>query len=173
MANMTRMSALVPKEPKAGGTYRRYEGEEDCWAVRGWAQEGMFPEEWCAHFGITMSTLYNWANAHPEFEQACMEAWYLLRAFWTKKARDATQRASDIPPSVLKTILERRFPDTWGKNPRNTQETFETRPGRPSEDEALPEDQTPEAVRAMDSDTLAKRIAALQARREHDPERKE
>lgn len=167
MANMTRMSALVPVE--RAGPRNKY-NQEHCWSVRKWAQEGMFPEEWCAHFGVTMATLYNWANAHPDFEQACMEGWYLLRAFWAKKARDATQRASDIPPSILKTILERRFPDTWGPNARNTQEAFENRNAAlPTEDGEA----TPETVRQMDADTLQQKIAALQARRVHDPAAKD
>jgi len=35
---------------------------EMCWRVRDMAQEGMFPEEWCADLGVTMSTLFQRAH---------------------------------------------------------------------------------------------------------------
>ncbi len=125
----------------------------------------MFPEEWCAHIGITMATLYNWANAYPEFEEACLISWYLLRAYWTEKARNSIQGVG-IPPSVLIKILESRFPDTWGKsNPRMTQEHFEDR--NKSDDPEATEDTSPEALRAVPLEDLQARIKVLQERRNH------
>lgn len=159
-----RLAALVPvpRNPQADNA-NKYDPEH-CWTVRQLAQEGYFPESWCARLGVTYATIFNWANRHPEFEQACMEAWYLLRAHWTEKAMANIQGAG-MAPSVLIKILESRFPDTWGKtNPRNTQELFENRPGKPVDPE---DDQAidPEKVKGMDRNLIRDRIAVLEARR--------
>lgn len=162
-----RIAALVPQPrgPRADNN-NKYDPEH-CWTVRQLAQEGKFPEEWCAHLGVTYQTIYNWADRHPEFEEACMIGWYLLRAYWTDKARNSIQGVG-MPPSVLIKILESRFPDTWGKtNPRNTQETFENRPGRPIEGGADGERRvTPEEMKAMSPEDIRARIEVLQRRRE-------
>ena len=63
-----------------------------CDQVRMMAQEGMLPEEWCAHIGISMATLYRWANEHPEWEDAVVIGWHLLAAFYAKKARGLMAR---------------------------------------------------------------------------------
>lgn len=158
----SRFAALVPD--RQYGPANKYDPEY-CWKVRQWAEQGMFPEEWCAHIGITMGTLYNWANAHEEFDTACHEAWWLLRAYWSQKARESIQGVG-MPPSILSMILEKRFPDTWGKNPRNTHETFEDR--NKTEDPEVVEDTSPEALRSMSRDDLQSRILALEARRKHE-----
>lgn len=162
----TRFSKLVSVSNTAGGAPANKYDPEYCWAVREMAQLGMFVEEWCAAIGITMSTLYNWANRYPEFDQAVHESWYLLRAYWSKQARDSVQGVGR-PPSVLIKILETRFPDTWGKtNPRNTQETFENRPGRPvREGEQAAQPMTKDSLRSMDADDLRARIEELERRR--------
>lgn len=126
----------------------------------------MFVEEWCAAIGVMMSTLYNWANRYPEFEEAMHQAWYLLRAYWTKQARESIIGVGR-PPSVLIKILETRFPETWGRtNPRITQEAFENRPGKRLDPEgnALPVDPE-EAIKKMDRNDIKARIAVLEARR--------
>jgi hypothetical protein len=143
------------------GPANKYDPEH-CWSVRQWAQEGMFPEEWTARLGVTMPTMYNWANAHPDFETAMHEAWWILRSYWTEQARKSKQGIG-MPPSILSMILEKRFPDTWGKNPKNTHETFQDR-NKPDDPEALG-DTSPEALRGMDKDDLVERIRALEARR--------
>lgn len=168
-----RLAALVPtpRGPRADNN-NKYDPEY-CWTVRQLAQEGMFPEEWCAHLGVTYATVYNWANRYPEFEQACMEAWYLLRAYWTKKARTSVQGVG-MSPSVLIKVLESRFPDTYGKtNPRNTQETFENRPGRPLSEvdgDGAVRAMTPEEIKMADTDDLRARIKVLEERRKQEEE---
>lgn len=158
----SRFQALVPADQTRDyGPANKYD-EEHCWTVRTMAQEGMFPEEWCAELGVTLPTLYNWANAYPEFEQAVHEAWWLLRAFWTKKARDSIQGVG-MPPSVLMSVLEKRFPDTWGKNPRNTHETFERRNEVEASDTA-----GAQAIRDAKTTDIEARIKELEARRKHE-----
>lgn len=164
----SRFTALVSTEQpeRKYGPANKYD-PDFCDQVRVFATQGMFPEEWCAHFGVTMSTLYNWANAHQEFEQAVHEAWWALRAYWTQKARMKVEGVG-IPPTVLLKILEKRFPDTWGKTPKNTQDAFADR--NKSEDPDAVEDTSPEALRAMSREDLQERIRALEARRKHEEE---
>lgn len=140
------------------------------WRVRDMAQEGMFPEEWCADLGITMSTMFHWANIHPEFDEAVRIAWHLLNAYYTRKARqviDNPMLYSDLKATVFLEILRKRFPETWGKNARNTQETFETRDVVNPEDEARQVSplSDPDAVRHARDEEIEQRIAALEARR--------
>lgn len=159
----SRFAALVPlRTPETAAC--KY-SPEYCNQVRMLAQEGMFPEEWCAHIGVTLQTLYNWANAYPEFEEAVHIAWWILRAYWSKKARESVQGIG-MAPSVLNNILEKRFPDTWGRNARMTHEHLETRNTGPQEDD----DTSPEALRKMSDDDLEARIAQIEARRKHEEE---
>lgn len=157
-----RFTALVPAD--AGREYKaanKYDPEY-CWTVRQLAEGGEFPEEWCAAIGVTMPTLFNWANAYPEFEQAMHEAWWLCRAYWTKQARTSVQGVG-IPPTVLIKVLESRFPDTWGKTAaRNTHETFTNRNEIAEEEERA--ELSPEALRDVEDDKIAARIQALEAR---------
>lgn len=122
-----RFAALIPVDDpeKKFGPANKYDPEY-CHTVRELAQKGMFVEEWCAHIGMTMSTLYNWANRHPEFEQAVHEAWWILRSYWTERARLSIQGVG-MAPSILAMILERRFGDMWGRNSVNLHEHFSNR----------------------------------------------
>lgn len=149
------------------GPANKYDPEY-CWTVRRLGQEGHLPEEWVAEMGVTLSTLYNWANTHPEFEQAMHEAHWLCRAFWAKQARHNLQGLG-MPPSTLSLILQRRFPDMWGKNSVNLHQHFEDRNQSPDEDAI--HDTSPEALQAMSREDLQARIAALEERRAHDRER--
>lgn len=143
---------------------------EFCWTVRLMGQDGKFPEEWCAGLGVTMSTLFQWANTYPDFDQAVREAWHLLNAYWTRKARDVVEKPlfySDLKATVFLEILRKRFPETWGKNARNTQETFENRDMAAVEEGQAQRSPLAdhEAIRAADVDRLEERIAQLEARR--------
>lgn len=160
----SRFTALVPKDDpeRKYGPANKYD-PEFCWTVRQLGQEGKFPEEWVAELGVTLSTLYHWANAYPEFEQAMHEAHWLCRAYWAKTARENLQGVG-IPPSTLSLILQRRFPDMWGKNSVNMHQHFEDR--NRSNDEATVENTSPEALRQMTDDELQARIKVLQDRRQ-------
>lgn len=160
--NRSRFAALVPKDSaRTYGPANKYDPEH-CWTIRMLAQEGKFPEEWVSELGVTLSTLYNWANAYPEFEQAMHEAHWLCRAYWAKKARESIQGIG-MAPSILALILERRFGDMWGRKGVNLHEHFENRNASPDEDAIDTTD--PERLRAMDRDALQERIRQLEARR--------
>lgn len=158
---------LIGQKPGEEGRALKYD-PEFCWTVRLMAQEGKFQEEWCAELGITMSTLFQWANVYPDFDQAVREAWHLLNAYWTAKARAVVENPvlySDLKATVFLEILRKRFPETWGKNARNTQETFENRDRGVVEDGARSPLADREAIRAADLDKLEDRIKQLEARR--------
>ena len=78
---------VVQDEPAAQCKYR----PEFCQQVREMAQEGMFPEEWCAHIGVTVMTLFRWANRFPEFEEAVEISWHILHAYYANQVRLATK----------------------------------------------------------------------------------
>lgn len=163
----SRFTALVPVDnpDEKYGPANKYDPEH-CWTVRELAQEGMFPEEWVAHIGVTLSTLYNWANAHPEFEQAMHEAYWLLRAYWTKQTRLIKTGFGEMPASTLSLTLQRRFPDMWGKNSVDMHKHFEDR--NKSDDDGALEDTSPEALRSVPQDQIDARIKELEARRKHE-----
>ena len=166
---MTRKRAnimLIGQKPGEEGRALKYDPEY-CWTVRLMAQEGKFPESWCARLGVTMQTLFNWANTYPDFDQAVREAWHILNAYWTERAQQIVERPalwSDLKATVFLEILRKRFPETWGKFPRNTQETFENR--ERSTDEGGPSPLTdPATLRDAKMDEIEERIAQLEARR--------
>ena len=142
---------------------------EFCWTIRGLAQEGRFPEEWCAEIGVTMKTLYEWANVFPEFDEAVRIAWHLLNAYWTNYARDNLTNPN-LRTTLLLEILRKRFPESWGKNARNTQETFETRNETPGVDG---DEKSPltRALKDAPREEIKDRIAMLQERMKHSEEK--
>lgn len=132
------------------------------------ANEGKFPEEWCADIGVTMSTLYNWANNYPEFEDSVIKAWHILNAWWTAKMRE-TLLNPDLRSTIMLEVVRKRFPETWGGKARNTQQTFERRNDPPPESEdANGKPIDPMAVSNRTGDELAERIQRLLERRKHD-----
>jgi len=178
---MTRGKKIVPTvvqdEPAAQCKYR----PEYCQAVRDMAQEGMFPEEWCARIGVTMMTLYRWANRFPEFEEAVEVSWHILHAYYAEQFRRASKNKEDRSIPSLLEIMRKRFPETWGNNPRNTLEAFqrrnqdldhEYRPGDDARDvTSAPEGggaSTPGASGADPREELEERVQALLQRRMHD-----
>ena len=114
-------SNIVPlaADPRATNALK-YRGQEHCNLVKRMAREGQFPESWCAEMGIAMSTIYGWAARYPEFDEACRVAWTALSSFWTAQIMAAARGEQSCDAKVLMEILRRRFPDTWGKNARNT-----------------------------------------------------
>lgn len=157
----SRFTALIPAEEPAGPA-SKYD-PEFCWSVREFGQRGMFPEEWVAELGVTLPTIYNWANANPDFEQALHEAHWLLRAYWAKQARDSKQGIG-IPPTTLSLILQRRFPDMWGKNSVNLHDHFENRNQTPE----AGADPSQKAIKNMTRDEIRERIEILLARRKQE-----
>jgi len=138
--------------------------------VRMLAQDGKFPETWCAEIGVTMQTLWLWCKKHPEFDEHTRIAWHILHSYWTEKAQSLLVHPT-AKQSILIKILESRFPETWGKDPRNTFEGWKgsihiLNKDAEEGDESL--DVTPDALGRMDRDDIDARIAAIEARRQHD-----
>lgn len=138
---------------------------EMCWTVRDLAQQGRFPESWCAGLGISMSTLYKWADTYPEFNEAVTIGWHLLNDYWTRFAADNLKHP-DLKTVVLLEILRKRFPETWGLNPRNTQENFENRHGIAPTTGGQPTALQPDQAQRMTDDDITARLAALRRRNE-------
>jgi hypothetical protein len=134
--------------------------DEYCDLIKEMAQKGMFPEEWCAHIGISMPTFYNWAKRRPEFEDAVKVSWVILNAVWTDKLRRSINDPL-VKPTILIEVMRKRFPETWGENARNTETTF--RQHMLGDDEA---EVAPERVSRMDDEEIARKIALLEQRRQ-------
>lgn len=156
----------IGQKPGAEGRARKYDPKY-CDDVRLYAQEGLFPESWCARIGITPSTLYSWGNAEPDFDQAVREAWVLLAAYWTEYTHTNLQN-KDLKTAPLNAILTKRFPSIWGKNGRFTEEHYKAR--NEPEPQAATGTPTPGAVpsspdgQLQTADKIRDRIKELQAR---------
>jgi hypothetical protein len=147
----------------------RYDPEHGL-TIRALAQKGKFPETWCAEIGVTMQTLYNWCHKHEEFDAHCRIAWHLLHHYWTEKAVSLLVHPT-AKQTLLLEILRKRFPETWGDDPRNSFEGWKgsvkiMNSSTEEGEEAL--DVTPDALGKMDRDDIDARIAAIEARRKHD-----
>jgi hypothetical protein len=164
---MTRTrSNIVPIGPDGEETSNRLKYDPDfCMQVRVMATEGKFPETWCAEIGVTMQTMWNWANKYPEFDEAYRIAWHILHAVWTQKLADNINTRTN--QAMLIELLRKRFPATYGNVPRNTLDAFEARNDPPPQEEGYPQN-TPGEIANMPDDDLHERIKQLQARREHD-----
>lgn len=94
--------------------------------VLGMSRKGMFPEEWCAELGISMRTLFVWANERAEFEDAVEAGWHILHAYWARLLRENITNPAFRQTAALQ-VMAKRFPATWGQTPRNTLEHFTSR----------------------------------------------
>lgn len=120
---MTFRNNIVPSEPVPMLSNRQKYNADIPKQVIDMARQGMFPEEMCAELGISMRTLYAWANKRPEFEEAMEQAWHLLHAFWARLVRENIANPAFRQTAALK-VMAKRFPATWGNEPRNTLESF-------------------------------------------------
>lgn len=87
------------------------------------AEEGKFPEEWCVELGISVRTLYSWADDRSEFEEAVEAAWHVLHAYWVRLLRQNLTNPALRQNSILQ-VMAKRFPSTWGQAPSNTLDHF-------------------------------------------------
>lgn len=90
------------------------------------AEEGKFPEEWCVELGISMRTLYSWADERTEFAEAVEFSWHVLHAFWVRLLRENLTNPR-LRQNALFQTLAKRFPSTWGQTPSNTLDHFLSR----------------------------------------------
>lgn len=157
---------LIGQQPDEPGRALKYDPRY-CEEIRLLAQDGKFPETWCATIGIHKVTLYRWADDHPEFEEAVMIAWVLLQSFWTKYAVTNLTN-TDLRGNVLIRMLQRRFPGLYGGDTQieGTLEHFMARNAKTAA--------APEAVQApgdqpimQNREAMLARIAELEQRVKH------
>ena len=115
-----------------------------------------------------MRTLYAWANERPEFEEAVEAAWHVLHAYWIRLLRENITNPA-LRQSAILSILAKRFPSTWGQEPRNTLEHF-TKRNEPRPSIEGGSDGCPSCAKAesMSLEEIQAEIAKLEARRMHD-----
>ncbi len=83
------------------------------------AQDGQFPEVWCATIGIHRATFYAWGNKYPEFDEAIMRGWTILESYWGLYLQQNMTNTA-LRTAALIRLLQSRFPATYGRHPSNT-----------------------------------------------------
>jgi len=154
---------IVPAGPEKEWrrSFTRYD-PEFCEVICDLAQQGKFPEQWCAFIGCAMSSLYRWANEHEEFDRAVHMAWHLLEAYWTDYAHKNLKN-KDLRTTLMIEMLRKRFPSTWGQSPINTYENFKMRDRNETADNE--NDDGESALEDLTLDQLNERIETLLKRR--------
>lgn len=126
---MSYRNNIVKFEVTRASNRQKYNGEAPL-RVLELAEEGMFPEEWCVELGISMRTLYSWADERPEFEEAVEAAWHVLHAYYARLVRQNLMNPS-LRQNTLLQVMAKRFPSTWGLAPTNTLDQFIARDAAP------------------------------------------
>lgn len=163
---MTHRNNIIPVDavPVRSNRQKYHSGIPDL--VMDMARKGMFPEEMCAELGVSMRTLYAWANDRPEFEEAMESAWHLLHAYWARLVRDNINNPA-FRQTIAMQVMAKRFPATWGKEPRNTYDQFASR--NESKKEAAQSTCTKCGdARRLSDEELKRRIEGLRQRRKVD-----
>lgn len=148
-----------------------YDADLHCQMVRDLAQQGKFPESWCAAIGVTMQTMRDWVLAYPEFKDAVIIARHLLTAYWTEYVH-TNLKNPDLKQGLLVELLRKRFPEIWGKSPRDmwafihsedVAQSIAAAPGGQAGAHSTPAEAQP--LRGLSDDDLQAKLAALRARR--------
>lgn len=165
ISHMSFRNHIVPTEVMRASNRQKYDGGISM-RILAMAEGGKFPEEWCAEIGITMRTLYVWANEYPEVAEAVEAAWHLLHAYWARLLRENMMNPALRQTTILH-VMAKRFPATWGQAPNNTLEHFLAR-GEPARSIDLKDNQCPSCKQraGMSREEISERIAVLQARRD-------
>ena len=114
-ATVSHHLALIGQKPGEKGRATKYDPDTHCQLVRDLAQRGEFPEAWAAEIGITLNTMRVWVNTHEEFAESVIIARHLLQTFWTRELAKARNDPNSKPG--IYSIIVRRFPELYGKNP--------------------------------------------------------
>jgi len=103
---MADTETLKPKHP--GGRPSKYT-KTMCTAIIECGKEGMCLAEMAAELDISRSTLFEWAEVHPEFSDAFTRAQELAEAYWAKQLRDGLKKTpSEFQgPANLKYMAQR------------------------------------------------------------------
>lgn len=100
----------LPHEEAADPYYEPY----FCDDIKGFAEEGMYPEEWAAEFGVSEVTMFGWANRFPEFAEAYAIASTKLRAAFTAELRKNSRLPGQMTNGpLLSLIAKSRFSDLY------------------------------------------------------------
>lgn len=134
-----------------------------CLLVRDPARQGIFPEGWALEAGVSLETLRLWGHRHPEFAEAMSMARLALLDFWTRELVRNLDNPAARP--AMFGLIVRRFPAVYGSNPIDLCEWL-TAPPEPSEPDAG--EMSASRIRAMSTEELQARLAALRRRREED-----
>lgn len=161
--NRTHILALIGQQPGERGRATKYDPDTHCQLVRDMAQEGEFPEAWAATIGITLNTMRVWVNTHEEFAEAVIIARHLLQTYWTRELA-AARKDPNSKPGIY-TILVRRFPELYGRNPVDLfaflHTPLDTGEGGGQEHTIT----TADGVRQMSDEEIQKRLETLRQRR--------
>jgi len=122
---MSYRNNIVSVEAIRKSNRQKYDGDAP-FRVLALAEEGKFPEEWCVELGISIRTLYSWADERPEFEEAVEAAWHVLHAYWVRLLRLSLTDPS-LRHNAIWRVMSKRFPSTWGQTPSNTLDHFLSR----------------------------------------------
>ena len=162
MAQTKTFLRLIGQQPGEPGRASLYKSEY-CQIVRDLAEEGMFPESWCANIGVSLSAMRLWCQAFPEFREAVEIAHLLLVHYWTKKFKEAAESPTAKPG--IYAMLARRLPAFYGTAPVDLVDWLLGGPAITGPAPAAPRAAAPAQVGNDTEDDLRKRLAALQARR--------
>jgi hypothetical protein len=136
---------LKPRHP--GGRPSKYT-KTACTAIVECGKQGMSLPEMASELDVARSTLFEWANEHPEFSDALSRAQDEAEAFWAKSIRNGLQKAPSEyqGPANLK-YMAQRFKG-WSEKAH-----VDTKEIAPTDDPATPDDRS-----------AARRVAMLLAK---------
>lgn len=162
-ANTHHRLALIGQQPGERGRNTKYDPERHCWLVRDMAQRGEFPEAWAAEIGVTLNTMRVWVNTHEEFREALIIAQHLLQTYWTRELAKA-RNDPNAKPGIY-SILVRRFPELYGRNPVDLFGILHSplpEAGTSGEEHTIT---TADGVQQMTDEEIQKRLETLRQRR--------
>ena len=159
---MSYRNNIVPVQVAQASNRQKYDGDAPL-RILAMAEEGKWPEEWCSELGISMRTLYSWANERPEFEEAVEAAWHVLHAYWARLLRQNLTNPRLRQQAILQ-VMAKRFPSTWGQTPINTLDHFLSRNSAPAAPTSEQFGRSNATGPTMTRDELVARIRVLQAR---------
>jgi hypothetical protein len=159
---MSYRNNIVSLEVTRGSNRQKYDGDASL-KILAMAEGGMFPEEWCVELGISMRTLYSWANERPEFEEAVEAAWHVLHAYYARLVRQNLLNPS-LRQNALLQVMAKRFPSTWGQAPTNTLDHFLARNAPVTTVTASPDSSSHDVQKPMSREEMLERTKVLMDR---------
>lgn len=157
--------ASIGQKPGEKSRASKYD-PSNCEKVIFWASEGEFIEQWAARLDVSISTIYHWANRHPDFAEAVRIAYAKMADFWLRVGVSNLGNPNFRSPVYLE-ILRKRLPALWKHEPLEPPSVNPTAVGN-SDDQAAPVAFSQDERRRMSSEELKAAIEQFQRRRAHD-----